>query len=221
VIHKLHNVLTDDLRRRLLDVARTARLDDGRTTNPVAAQKKHNLQLVSDHEHSVEVGRLVHQALVSHPGFPSLLVRHTTVPRLVVYRPDMRYGQHLDEAVWVGNPMVRADWAVTLFVSHPDDYQGGELTVIAGDQSYTFKENAGTAVFYPSGQPHRVDPVASGERVVCVMWMQSLVRDHTARAVLMALHRAIESLTHGGAGAEVLNDLNFVRINVTRMWVEF
>src|SRR5690606_11805566 len=85
---------------------------------------------------------------------------------------------------------VRSDISCTLFLSHPDEYDGGELVI---DDTYghqRIKLAAGDMVIYPSTSVHRVEPVTCGHRQACFFWVESMVRSDDHRRLLfnMDLH---------------------------------
>ena len=73
-----------------------------------------------------------------------------------------RYGAHIDNAIMPmsgTNEMLRTDLSVTLFLSEPDEYEGGELTVETMYGAQEIKLNAGDMILYPSTSLHHVtDP---------------------------------------------------------------
>ena len=137
------------------------------------------------------------------------------------YEPGMEYGNHVDDAVMRSpDGPVRTDLSFTLFLSAPEDYDGGELVTdtTAGEQRY--KLPAGALVLYPSSTLHRVDPVTRGARLAAVGWVQSQVRDPAQREVLFDLDTARRQLfdTHGKT--EQFDAVSKSLTNLLRMWAE-
>ncbi len=133
----------------------------------------------------------------------------------------MHYGPHIDDPVM--GPLqgrYRADVAVTVFLSAPSEYTGGELAINTqfGDQQV--KLAAGSAVAYPASSLHQVLPVSSGERVVCALWVQSLVRDPAQREVLYELDQARNALKIATPAASVTTAVDRSYMNLLRMWSE-
>jgi PKHD-type hydroxylase len=113
---------------------------------------------------------------------------------------------------------VRSDLSATLFLSEPADYDGGEL--IAEGQE-PIKLPAGDMLVYPASSVHRVTPVTRGTRTASFFWIQSMVRDQSARAMLFDLDRSIQELTAStGPGAPALVRLTGVYHNLLRRWAE-
>jgi PKHD-type hydroxylase len=133
----------------------------------------------------------------------------------------MTYGEHLDDPIMgaEGQPY-RSDVAVTLFLSSPEEYEGGELSIRTAFGEQAVKLPAGDAVLYPSGSIHRVRPVTRGERLVAVTWVQSLVRDPARRELLHGLNCARERLLRDRPEAEEAAQVNAAYLNLIRMWSE-
>jgi PKHD-type hydroxylase len=70
---------------------------------------------------------------------------------------------------------VRTDYSCTLFLSDRDECEGGELMINIGDREISYKLNAGEAIIYPTGIPHRVNTVKSGKRRVCVKIRKNVI----------------------------------------------
>ena len=162
-----------------------ARLDAGPwadgnvTSGHQSATAKVNRQLPEDSTEAVEVGALVLQALQANPMFVSAALPHTIFPPLFnAYQGGERFDVHVDNAIRQrGSVRIRSDLSATLFLSEPEDYDGGELIIEEMYGSQAIKLPAGDLVLYPSKSLHRVTPVTRGARVSSFMWMQSLVRD--------------------------------------------
>ncbi|MBJ7446369.1 MAG: Fe2+-dependent dioxygenase [Brevundimonas sp.] len=210
-----------------------ARLDAGpwtdgnATSGHQSATAKVNRQLPEDSPEAREVGSLVLQALNANPMFVSAALPHTIFPPLFnAYEGGEHFGVHVDNAIrqrsGVGdNVRIRSDLSATLFLSEPEDYDGGELLIeeMYGPQSV--KLPAGDLVLYPSKSLHRVTPVTRGKRVASFFWLQSLIRDDADRETLFRLDVAIQRVTadKGPKDAAVL-ELTAVYHNLIRRWSE-
>lgn len=164
--------------------------------------------------------RLVMGALTRHPMYRNgALPLHAASPLYARYRPGMTYGEHLDDPVMgTGGLLYRSDVAVTVFLSEPEAYDGGELVVRTAAGEHAVKETAGSAVLYPASTMHRVNPVRRGERLVAVTWVQSLVRDPARRELLYGLNQAREKLLQNAPEAEETAQVNAAYLNLIRMW---
>jgi PKHD-type hydroxylase len=180
-------------------------------------------QAVKENEQALEkaarpVLAKVEQTLLANPVFmaaarPKLFVK-TMISR---YRRDMEYGLHVDEPMMNG---VRTDLSFTLFLSEPEDCEGGELVIEGYDGDRGFKLPSGSLILYPSSTLHRVAPVASGERLAVVGWVRSLVRNTEDRELLFDLENALAELRKQAADRAILDTLYKVRANLLRKWVE-
>lgn len=194
---------------------------DGRSTAGWAARDaKHNRQLDPG---DAQVGRLSEDLVAAVAAHPLLrqFARPARLgnPLLSRYRPGDAYGLHVDDAL-MGEPPLRTDLAFTLFLSEPDAYDGGELVIESHEGETPVKLPAGALVVYDCGALHRVAPVTRGERLACVGWIQSRVRDGRQRELLFTLDQARRALhVHEGDSAEFLQ-LSQVHSQLLRMWAE-
>ena len=203
--------------KRLLEIAGTISFVKGRMTNP-GSSIKHNLQPQPSDPLYQESAQIVRQAI-----FRNLSVREfcqpeaLAAPMLCKYQPGMHYGRHVDAALLNTQPALRSDVSCTVFLSDPDSYEGGELSIELGQETVDFKGKPGAAIIYPSTFFHQVKPVKSGQRIVSIMFMQSAVRDPAKREILYTLANFI-SREHQKIGETSRMELEFVRNNLTRMW---
>jgi PKHD-type hydroxylase len=207
-----------------------ARLDatdwvDGRATvGSQGAQVKQNRQLPELSPLGRELGEIVLKALLAHPLFVSAAMPLRHVPPLFNrYEGGEHYGLHIDSAVRTvpGTSLrLRTDLSCTLFLSDPDDYDGGELVVVDTYGTHEVKLPAGDAILYPASSLHRVEPVTRGVRVCSFLWTQSMVRDDGQRQLLFELDQTIQQLRlRLGECAEVLSLTGHYH-NLLRQWGE-
>lgn len=198
---------------------------DGReSVGPQGAQVKRNRQLREGSPLAVELGQLVSAALMNHPlFFSAVLPLRVLAPYFNAYGGGEHYGLHVDGAVRAqrgGLPPVRADVSTTVFLSDPEDYDGGELVVVDAYGTHEVKLPAGDAIVYPSGSVHQVLPVTRGERVASFLWTQSMVRDDTKRAMLFELDTNIQKLRGAYGESEATVGVTGHYHNLLRMWAE-
>jgi PKHD-type hydroxylase len=115
---------------------------------------------------------------------------------------------------------LRADVSTTVFLSAPEEYEGGELVVMDAYGAHEVKLPAGDAIVYPSSSVHRVMPVTSGERVASFLWTQSMVRDDAQRSMLFELDQNIQKLRAQHGDGEALVGLTGHYHNLLRMWAD-
>jgi len=198
---------------------------DGReTVGPQGAKVKRNQQLPDASVLRSELGSIVVKALAAHPLYhAAALPLRTLPPRFNRYEGGGEYGFHIDGAVMAtgsDETFVRSDISCTLFLSEPDEYDGGELIVSDTYGEHEVKLPAGDAIVYPSSSLHRVMPVTRGARVASFFWVQSLVRDDGARRLLLELDTAIRNLSASAADQASILQLTGVYHNLLRRWAE-
>ena len=135
---------------------------------------------------------------------------------------DGHYGAHVDNAVMgEGATRMRTDLSFTLFLTDPEDYDGGELVVHAAGMTQAIKGKAGELVLYPSSSIHEVTPVTRGTRIVCVGWIESVIRDPAQRELLFDLENLRVTLrARPDQGSAELLTLDKTIANLLRMWGE-
>ncbi|WP_338661633.1 Fe2+-dependent dioxygenase [Pararoseomonas sp. SCSIO 73927] len=202
--------------RRWLDGARFA---DGRATAGRDARLvKHNEQVGRDDADGAEMGERVSEALRRNRLFAAAARPHTIRPPIFSrYVPGMEYGTHMDDALMGG---MRTDLSLTVFLSDPGSYDGGELVIESSAGEQEVKLPAGCGVLYPTGALHRVAPVTRGERLAAVTWVRSLVRDPGAREILFDLENARHLLKERLGQTPEMLLLSKVQGNLLRRWVE-
>jgi len=222
---QLPSVLTKDQvrgARALLDAAEWV---DGRVTaGHQSARAKENEQVPENHPAARQVGEWIVSALARNPLFRSAaLPLHIFPPLFNRYSGGQSFGSHVDNAVrqvtGTGHQL-RTDLSATLFLSEPDDYDGGELVIedIFGVQSV--KLEAGNMVLYPASSLHHVRPVTRGARVSSFFWIQSMVRDDAERTLLFDLDLAIQRLGGDYPDHPSALQLTGVYHNLLRRWVD-
>jgi PKHD-type hydroxylase len=113
---------------------------------------------------------------------------------------------------------VRNDLAATLFLSAPEAYDGGELTIEDTFGPSKVKLAAGDMVVYPASSQHRVEPVTRGTRIASYFWIQSLVRDDTRRRLLHEMDGAIMQLNALAPDHKAVLQMLGLYHNLLRMW---
>lgn len=194
---------------------------DGRATaGGAAAQVKYNLQM-ADSPQKQQLDQLLLQAIMSVPDVHKAFFP-TKVYGLIYakYTSEMTYGWHLDSPIMMSNQPIRTDIAMTLFISDPETYDGGELEVQAPGAQSSWKLAAGDAIFYPATTVHRVAPVTRGERRVVVTWIQSAVREPRHRQLLFDLKLAHEQLEQVPEVKDAAEKVQHAFSHLLREWAE-
>jgi len=202
-------------------VADSAFSDGRRTAGYRAKRVKNNLQMDRSAPAAKDVVNLIQAGLQRNKTFQrAFLPKSIRPPMISRYEVGMNYGLHVDDAFMGKTARARSDISLTVFLSDPGDYDGGELVMASpfGDQE--IKLPAGSAVIYPSSTLHQVAPVTRGERLAAVTWAQSQVRDAARREMLYDVFQIREKLAKSDPdGAET--DLAFKTYsNLLRMWAD-
>ena len=180
---------------------------------------KHNEQLGAGPALEAAQQKVV-AALRSNAVFSSAVMPRTFAPPLFArYVPGMAFGTHMDNPL-MGPEHMRADVSVTVFLSEPDDYDGGELVMETSAGEAAYKLPAGSAVTYPTTVLHRVEPVTRGTREVAVTWAQSLFRRADQREILFDLERTARAIFERDGKTEAFDLINKSAANLRRMWVD-
>ncbi|MEZ5462832.1 Fe2+-dependent dioxygenase [Dokdonella sp.] len=222
----------------VLDKAQLARIrtalasadwtDGKETVGAQGALVKRNRQLPDASPLRQELGRIVLDALAASPlYFAAALPLRTLPPRFNCYEGGGNYGFHVDGSVMsvagAGGQAaghLRSDIACTLFLSEPDEYEGGELVVSDTYGEHQIKLPAGDLIVYPASSLHKVEPVTRGARLASFFWVQSMVRDDTRRRLLFEMDTSIQTLTRAAADANAVLTLTNIYHNLLRQWAE-
>jgi PKHD-type hydroxylase len=181
----IQNLLTPDELATIVQGLSTAEFRSGSgTAGTLNRPLKENLELRQDWEGKERLDQIFDKALRRNQTFeiaarPKKIIK----PIFSRYTTGMHYGSHLDNAI-MGGDHWRIDLSLTLFLSPPDSYDGGELVIETEYGPKTAKLPAGDAVVYPTIYYHEVKPVTRGERLAAITWIQSLVRDVHKRQIL-------------------------------------
>ncbi|ACI93834.1 pkhd-type hydroxylase [Afipia carboxidovorans OM5] len=211
--------------RRVMDAAEW---EDGRSTaGAQSAMVKRNEQLPPDSDVARALGQRVLSALTRSPLFISAAIPlHIFPPLFNRYASSNghHFGVHVDNAVRgdrLTGLRIRTDLSVTLFLSEPEDYDGGVLTVEDYYGSHEVKLPAGHLVLYPASSLHLVTPVTRGTRVASFFWLQSMVRDAHARSMIFDLDTAVQALVErlGRDDPETVK-LTGIYHNLIRYWAD-
>jgi PKHD-type hydroxylase len=205
------------------DYTSRANFADGKlSAGSEASSVKNNSEMQSSAQAMAQLNNLVMGNLVKHPVYlAAALPAKIAAPYYAKYSNGMFYGNHVDDPV-MGPPgqRYRSDLSITIFISEPDEYEDGELTIQTSFGEQSVKLAAGNAVMYPSSSTHRVNEVTDGERLVAVTWLQSMVRDPTQRELLYKLHLAREILLENAKEKEETELVSNAYVNLVRMWSE-
>lgn len=200
-------------------------VDGAITAGKQSSTVKHNMQVAENSPISNELGDIVIEALGASDLFVSAALPLKTFPPLFNrYQGGEHFGAHIDNAI---RPVrgtfvrLRTDLSCTLFLSSPEEYDGGELVIEDAYGAQEVKLAAGDMVLYPASSLHQVNPVTRGARIASFFWVQSMVRDDGERALLFDLDQSIQ--THArehGVDHPTTVRLTGVYHNLVRRWAD-
>ncbi|WP_338439181.1 Fe2+-dependent dioxygenase [uncultured Aquabacterium sp.] len=195
------------------------------TAGRQAALVKDNEQLAQQGEHAKALRALILPALDRNTLFFSAALPRRIVPPLFnrYGGEHASYGKHVDNAIRVNNELgqrVRTDISATLFLTNPDDYEGGDLVIDDTFGEKRVKLAAGDMVIYPGTSVHRVEPVTRGHRLASFFWIESMVRSDEQRRLLFDLDTHLTRLRQQHDHDESLVGLTGTYHNLLRMWAD-
>ena len=203
---------------------------DGRVTAGYQAQEvKRNAQIPESSPVAKELGEMILAGLARSPRFmAAALPLRVFPPMFNSYAGGQTFGTHVDTAIRqlaTTGQRIRTDLSATLFLTPPEEYDGGELIVEDSYGEKSVKLAAGDMVLYPATSLHRVEPVTRGNRVSSFFWIQSMVRQDAQRTLLFELDEAIQRLARSEHGGDVEVKKSSVQMtgvyhNLLRQWAE-
>ena len=220
---RIPNLLSEEQVRTMRRQLHSAQWIDGRATAGYqGAAVKRNLQLDERSTLARELGGMLLGELERNSLFISAALPNRVFPPLFnYYESGMTFGTHVDNAVRLmpDGSKLRTDLSMTLYLSNPDEYDGGELIVEDMFGAQEIKLPAGDAILYPASSLHRVAPVTRGARIASFLWIESLVRGDAERAMLFDLDTAIQRLRTTSADESATLQITNCYHNLLRRWV--
>lgn len=197
-------------------------IDGASTAGWSAREVKRNLQVPVDTQEYEQTARIVREAFMRNGELQAVLLpASATMVLFNRYGPGMEYGPHVDTPVMGSmSNAVRSDIAITIFLSDPRSYEGGELTMSVQGISHQFKLEAGAAIAYPANTLHHVTPVTRGARDAAILWVQSQVRDPAKRELLWDMESAKRQVFTREGKSPTFDLISKSRANLLRMWAE-
>ena len=166
--------------------------DGKKTAGSHASKVKNNLQLNRNSEVSKKYAQLIKKKILENQ-----LIKSFSLPKIIhgimftKSSQNMGYGRHID------NPFMstgRSDLSFTISLTNKENYEGGELVIETINSEKEFKLNAGQMIIYPSTYLHSVKEVKTGERLVCVGWIESYIKSIEEREYLFDLDAGAKGL---------------------------
>jgi PKHD-type hydroxylase len=217
----LPQLLTADDVAALVRLGDVGEFVDGGESAPglAAAAVKRNEQLSPRAAQHQRLSQVVLTALGRSETFrTAALPKIIQPPILARYRSGMGYGTHIDNPIRRFPVPMRLDLSITLFLSPPEAYDGGELVIETPYGEQSIKLPAGDGILYPTTMLHRVNTVRAGERLVAVTWIQSMVQDQGKRQILYELAQVTQWAYQTAPETKPYHQLSNIRANLIRMW---
>jgi len=221
----IENVLSPDEAASYRSALERADWIDGRVTAGYqSARAKHNMQMPEDHPLSRQLSERILAALERSPLFMGAALPFKVFPPLFNrYEGGQSFGTHVDNAIRQVSGLgqrIRTDLSATLFLTNPEDYEGGELMIEDTYGTQSVKLPAGHLVLYPATSLHHVRPVTRGARISSFFWIQSMVRGDAQRTILFDLDMAVQRLAAESPDHPSAVQLTGIYHNLIRMWAE-
>lgn len=192
---------------------------DGKATAGMAAKEvKNNLQAEANSTDAVQA--LLSKAIQSSPYFQAAAQPKEVHPFIISkYTSGKYYGWHVDSPI-MGSPAIRTDLAMTIFLSDPTTYDGGELMIQTSAGSVAVKPAKGDAILYPCQFLHCVNEIKSGERLAAVTWIQSNFQSTEQRQLLFELNQVHAMLQQRDKHSQEAMLMLQAYSNLFRMWAD-
>ena len=212
------DVLTPAELDQIRHLAGSLRFVEGRVSNPHNLAKN-NLQADISQPDAAKAAQIAGAAITRNEQINNFVFpKRIASPLLARYEPGMTYGVHADAPfIPLPNGPLRSDVSGTLYINDPKTYEGGRLTIHLGSEKVTIEAEPGSMVVYPSTTLHEVTPVTSGQRLVMITFIESVIPDQIKREILYTLNE-VNALEGFNVSWENRTRLNFVSGSLHRMW---
>lgn len=196
---------------------------DGRASAGATGQTiKSNLEMDPKDPNGLEANQIVQRALRQNREFVDYAMPFKITGILFNrYLKGMKYEDHNDNVVnWGPQLMIRNDLSFTIFLSSPNEYEGGELIVNVLGHEVSAKYDRGDMVIYPSGVIHRVNEVINGCRNAAIGMVQSTIPQQDRRELVHAVRQVRNDILDTAGRTKQFKLLEFVLTNLQRLWMQ-
>ena len=220
MITKLPQVLSAQQISSIIQLVEHGDFIDGKSTAGWHAQEvKTNRQWQGEPELNEQIQQGMQGALTQHPLFSGATYAKSMMPFIISESTlGGGYGNHIDDALMANDTVLRTDISCTVFLTPPEDYEGGELVMNLSGMEMAFKLNAGDAIIYPSTTLHRVNPVTSGSRKVALTWIESHIPQASQREMLFDLDTARKDIMEHQGKTDAFDRITKTHANLLRQW---
>ena len=220
MITKLPQVLSAQQISSIIQLVEHGDFIDGKITAGWHAKAvKTNRQWQGEPELNEQIQQGMQGALTQHPLFSGATYAKSMMPFIISESTlGGGYGNHIDDALMANDTVLRTDISCTVFLTPPEDYEGGELVMNLSGMEMAFKLNAGDAIIYPSTTLHRVNPVTSGSRQVALTWIESHIPQASQREMLFDLDTARKDIMEHQGKTDAFDRITKTHANLLRQW---
>ena len=220
MITKLPQVLSAQQISSIIQLVEHGDFIDGKSTAGWHAKAvKTNRQWQGEPELNEQIQQGMQGALTQHPLFSGATYAKSMMPFIISESTlGGGYGNHIDDALMANDTVLRTDISCTVFLTPPEDYEGGELVMNLSGMEMAFKLNAGDAISYPSTTLHRVNPVTSGSRQVALTWIESHIPQASQREMLFDLDTARKDIMEHQGKTDAFDRITKTHANLLRQW---
>ena len=220
--HHIPSLLKEEEIKEIVSITGSASFKDGRSTASMAAKEVKNNQQLDPNETlaSNRIQEILSIAVNSSPYFQAAAQPKKVYPFIISkYDPGQFYGWHVDSPI-MGEPAIRTDLAMTIFLNEAAEYEGGELVLQTSAGPLSFKPKKGDAILYPCQFLHCVNEVRKGERLAAITWVQSNIQSTEQRELLFQLNQAHALLQQKDKHATETQLVLQTYSNLFRMWAD-
>lgn len=208
--------------RDLLDRAPfEARKKTRQSHGQAAGLVKNNLELMPGHQDIRPAAELIKARLLSHFEFGSYAMPRDMRFFFNRYESGMFYDRHVDMTLVPRSrtEMMRLDLSFTLFLTEPEEYEGGDFVIELPYGERRVRGAAGDVILYLADTLHRVEPVTQGARTSVVGWIESFIQDPTDRQINFDLSLVLRDIFET-ADTELRRRLEHLHERLLRRWVQ-
>ncbi len=183
---------------------------------------KNNLQADKNNQEVQVATRAVLNRMFARPEFTGFAMPRNVTLMFNRYDVGMTYKDHMDAALMGPSQTqaLRADLSFTVFLTDPEEYEGGDFVLQSPFGEQRIKSRAGSFMCYPSDMLHRVDPISKGTRWAAVGWIQSFLREPRQRAMITHLEDLRRRLVLDHPDSPYPEEFAQIHQNLLRMWAE-
>ncbi|HEX9771794.1 MAG TPA: Fe2+-dependent dioxygenase [Kiloniellales bacterium] len=182
---------------------------------------KNNLELMPGRQDLRPVVELIRARLLSHFEFGSYAMPRDMRFFFNRYESGMFYDRHVDMTLVPRSKteMMRLDLSFTLFLSEPEEYEGGDFVIDLPYGEQRIRGAAGDVILYLADTLHRVEPVIRGARTSVVGWIESFIPDPTERQINFDFSLALKDIFET-ADTDLRRRLEQIHERLLRRWVQ-